>query len=186
MPERISQAGRPADTAWQQTGGHPDGMVQLRDQQEDTLYFAAPRKFLGNMAPAYGRQLSFDFSAQPGTSTDQPYTDPDIILQGAGQILVIDAIPPTPTTWTLVQLRLNETAGWKQGSLDGPAATRQQIRTLFLSVYIGYDHPNGAYGFMKHPVHRPPSVGSPTASCWGRNPSRCSSPGCPSSYLPPA
>jgi len=105
-------------------------MVHHQDQRDDTFYFAAPRKFLGDAAAAYGRQLSFDLRAVPGAPDDTPFDDPDIILRGAGQILVIDASPPAPTAWTRVQVRLNETAGWKRDALDGQAATRQQIQAV--------------------------------------------------------
>jgi uncharacterized RDD family membrane protein YckC len=124
---QIRVGTRLTDAAWAQSGGNPGGMLQHRDQTGGAFYFAAPDAFLRDVAAAYGRQLSFDLRVIPNPPDDTPFDSPDVVLQGAGQTLVIDAVPPAPTAWTRVQVRLNETAGWKQGALDGGPATRQQI-----------------------------------------------------------
>jgi uncharacterized RDD family membrane protein YckC len=130
VAERIRLATRPGDSRWIPSGGNPDGMLQFNDAWNDVFYFVAPRRFLGDVKAYYGGLLSFDFWVSPIEPASEPYDTADIILQGAGETLVIQVGRTVPDAWTRVGVRLDEAAGWKVDSSDGQPASRQQLRLV--------------------------------------------------------
>ncbi len=101
--------------AWNSTGGNPGGYISATDPSGLWFWFAAPVKFLGNQAAAFGSSLEYDLFVNP---TDGGFL-PVVILTGAGQRLFFQGNSPTtafasntvpivPTGW-----RLND---WQSGA----------------------------------------------------------------------
>jgi hypothetical protein len=78
-----------ATPAYQSTGGNPGGTIQVTDQVVGGVwYYSAPDKFLNDKSVAYNQALSFDLW-QNGSGPQ--FEASDVVLQGAGLTLTIDA-----------------------------------------------------------------------------------------------
>jgi hypothetical protein len=110
---------------YQATGGNPGGYVSATDQTDDTTWFwSAPAKFLGNKSAAYGGVLRFDLRQD---SIDAQFQEYDVILDGAGLRLVLEATYTPRTSWTSYIVILDERAGWfKDGTNNPPTAGEMQ------------------------------------------------------------
>ena len=115
------------------TGGNPGGHIYTDDVlQGIKFYFNAPPKFLGNASVAYKKNLTFDMrqSARDAIQTN----DLDVILEGAGLRLVFDTSRNPPRTWFSYNVPLDETAGWRKGSLSGPRPTAAEMQAVLGSL----------------------------------------------------
>jgi hypothetical protein len=113
---------------WSNTDGYAGGYLKGVDQQLDSVwYFSAPPKFLGDKSAAYGQTLDYVIR-QTAKNPDVPGY-PDVVLRGGGLVLAL-AYPPPGTNWTPVSVRLDETGGWRVGTLEGPAPTAAQMKAV--------------------------------------------------------
>lgn len=109
------------------TDGNPAGSIRLTDPNGDWTYFRAPGKFLGNMSSYSGGTLSFDTRA---VSTATVANEAEVVLRGAGLVLVHESISSLSTSWTSLSVSL--TAGnWRvSDTFAGPLATQAQINAV--------------------------------------------------------
>lgn len=107
------------------TGGN--GYIHGTDQTTGGVwYWLAPTKFNGDNS-AY-QTLSFDLRMR---GSGPLFESSDVILEGAGTSLHYDfAMVPANTSWTSYSVALNDTAGWRVGSLSGAFATQAQILSV--------------------------------------------------------
>ena len=112
------------------TGGTDDGYVFANDVGQGIIWnFNAPAKFLGDQSAFVGGMLSWDLIqiSTPGSDIDD---QPDVVLVGAGQTLVIDAGASPATTWTPYSVSLSTASDWRVDTLGGAAATDAQIAAV--------------------------------------------------------
>ena len=104
-----------------------NGYINGTDQTVGGVwYWLAPTKFNGDNS-AY-QTLSFDLRMR---GSGPLFESSDVILEGAGTSLHYDfAMVPANTSWTSYSVALNETAGWRFGSLSGAFATQAQILSV--------------------------------------------------------
>ncbi|MGE0385108.1 MAG: laminin B domain-containing protein [Gammaproteobacteria bacterium] len=110
---------------WLAAGGNPGGTIEVDDSTTGGVwYFEAPSKFKGDQSLAHGRTLSFDLY-QRGSGPQ--FERADVILQGAGLILELDAGPsPLPLeTWQSYSVLLAAASGWTVAG--GAAASDAQM-----------------------------------------------------------
>ncbi len=118
-----------ATTDWRPAGGNPGGFAHwVDDPAGDYAYWTAASTYLGDKFYFYGGTLSYDIK-----NSAADFTAPDIKLTGDGLTLVIARGQPG-TDWTHFSAKLDETAGWKVGTLSGPAATSSQILDVLGSL----------------------------------------------------
>lgn len=115
---------------WLNTGGLPGGYIFDTDAAAGTSWFwSAPPTWLGNQSLAFGGALQFDLLVNRGGGT--PLNGPDVMLLGAGRILVFDAPGAPVEGWSSMRVTLNEVSGWRVNDVNGPMATRDNlIQTL--------------------------------------------------------
>lgn len=104
-----------------------DGYIHGTDKTIGGVwYWQAPTKFNGDNS-AY-QTLSFDLRMR---GSGPLFDDSDVILSGAGLNLHYDfATVPVDASWTSYSVALNDTAGWRVGSLSGAFATQAQILSV--------------------------------------------------------
>ena len=115
------------------SGGNPGGFIRGFDQTVGgTWYWQAPAKFLGDRSASFGQPLTFDLRMRgSGTLFDSS----DVTLTGGGLTLHADLSPiPQDIAWTGYTVRLNDTGGWKVGTLTGPPATGPQIQQVLANL----------------------------------------------------
>ncbi|MEO0716785.1 MAG: laminin B domain-containing protein, partial [Planctomycetota bacterium] len=102
---------------WSATGGSTgetdDGYVFANDAGQGIIWnFDAPVKFLGDQSEFAGGMLSWDLIqiSTPGSDIDD---QPDVILKGAGLVLVVEAGASPAGTWTSYDVALSEAGGWR-------------------------------------------------------------------------
>ncbi|MEO8038992.1 MAG: laminin B domain-containing protein [Betaproteobacteria bacterium] len=108
-------------------GGNPGGNISAADPSDQSFFFQAPGKFLGNLGAYYGGSLAFDQRVIP--ATPEWRDDPDVILGGNGLQLLFRGASNPDTNWTSFSVALNESA-WHLGTLDGTAPTEAQFRSV--------------------------------------------------------
>lgn len=105
----------------------------MEDPSTNLWFWQAPAKFLGDKSAAYGTSLEYDLKQLYASGTPLT-TYPDVILAGAGMVLVTDAGPNPLTTWTHYTVPLTETSGWRITSLAGPVPTKEQFQAVLASL----------------------------------------------------
>ncbi len=114
------------------TGGNPGGHIAANDEMGDiTWFFKAPSKYHGDFSAALGSTLTFDLKQ---SSLSSQFDLHDVRLTGVALSISFDTRSNPGTDWTSYTIRLDETAGWRVGSLDGPAATRSDILTVLADL----------------------------------------------------
>jgi alkaline phosphatase D len=110
-------------------GGNPGGYIQGADAVlNNTWYFNAPAKFLGNVSAAYGGALTFDQRANGFFNA--PFNWDDIVLTSPALTLFFDITAPMPQIipWTSYSVPLAEGPGWSLGGLGtGGMPTQAQF-----------------------------------------------------------
>ncbi len=115
------------------TGGNPDGHIYSNDGlQGIKYYYNAPAKFLGNVSSAYQGHLTFDMRQNLVNRGET--NDKDVILEGAGLILVYDTPRNPPNLWFTYDVPLVETSGWRKGSLTGPPPSATEMQAVLGSL----------------------------------------------------
>lgn len=109
-------------------GGRTGGFVSAKDDVAGgTWYWRAPAAYRGNRTSFYGGQLAFSLRQ---SSLERQFDDPDVMLRG-GDVTLVLALPRHPgLNWTPYTVGLDERAGWRVGSLTGPAASAAQLRAV--------------------------------------------------------
>ena len=115
------------------TGGNPDGYAHGTDLTVGGVwYWQAPAKFLGDRSLSFQQPLSFDLRMR---GSGPLFDAPDVTLIGGGLTLQADLSPvPQNVPWTSYSIRLDETGGWKLGTLAGADATNAQIQDVLGSL----------------------------------------------------
>lgn len=123
------------DAVWVSTGGNPGGYIQVTDQSTGgTWHFVAPAKFLGNKCDAYDAFLRYDQITNDTTDEDLYGNRPDVVLFGAGLVLVFENDENPNLEWTHYDVHLRENAGWRLNSITGPVPTEAQFRTVLADL----------------------------------------------------
>jgi hypothetical protein len=108
------------------TGGNPGGYIRGTDAVlNNTWYFDAPAKFLGNASASYGFTLTFDQRANGFGNA--PFDWDDVVLTSPGLSLFYDITAPMPQigAWTGYSVPLSEGPGWSLGSLGAGGVPTQ-------------------------------------------------------------
>lgn len=130
---------------WKASGGNPAGYAEAVEQDGgDTWYWAAPAKFLGNMAAAYGGALRFDLRQ---SSIDDPFDAPDLVLEGNGLTLFYETAHDPDAVWTSYSVILQEEVGWRRGGEAPEPATAADMRAVLANLtalHIRGEFQNGA------------------------------------------
>ncbi|MBL7860947.1 MAG: VCBS repeat-containing protein, partial [Cyclobacteriaceae bacterium] len=112
------------------TGGNPGGYVAATKTSSSQPYFwTSPSKFGGNIAYfCYGQDLSFDLQVDHVATVHGAAGDVQIKAP-SGSILALNlaTFPAQAPAWSNFTVRLDETAGWRVGSIGGPVATKAQM-----------------------------------------------------------
>ncbi len=150
------------------SGGNPGGYISSTDPSSNDFRFAAPAKFLGNQAAAYGGSLQLDMFDQ-----SQPTVSSYLVtLTGAGLRLYSPYVNPPNTTFTSYTVLLTP-SGWLLNDLgSGMQPTVTQMQTVLGSLdglYIEGDwHFGGDFSGLDNVILNagvpPPSV--PEPSTW--------------------
>ncbi len=110
--------------------GRPGGYIRIQDTSNETWYWSAPGKFLGDRSRAYGRLLSFDLSQ---SVTDHQFDAHDVILRGAGISLYYEARYNPLAGWTNYQVPLVAGNLWRNDE-TGELATESELRAVLASL----------------------------------------------------
>lgn len=123
----VSTLGYFGDPTWLATGGNPGGFIYAVDPDTGAFGFAAPAKFLGPVAGAYGDTLSFDIAA---------YNTPEaatgwVGIAGSGLTFVcqFDAPGTVYPDWHNRSVLFLETAGWYDPDTLLPPS-QEQLKTV--------------------------------------------------------
>jgi len=107
--------------------GSPPGSIRLSDPNNHWTYFRAPSKFLGDMSAYVGGTLSFDSRAVVGGSTAN---EAEVVLMGAGLVLLHEALSTLPSAWTTLSVPLSE-GNWRVAdTFNGALANDAQIAAV--------------------------------------------------------
>lgn len=146
--------------------GSDGGFIQSTDTDSaNPWYWVAPSKFLGNRAAAYGGRLQFRIwqSYTTGASTGGV---PDVVLE-AGVNRLVCTIPPLGNFWNDCSVLLTESAGWRYGTLTGPAPDASMVKYVLgnlTAVRIRGDYRRGSeIGGLDSVVMELPSIPPPAA-----------------------
>ncbi|NBC32836.1 MAG: hypothetical protein GVY13_09205 [Alphaproteobacteria bacterium] len=109
-------------------GGNPGGFIRAVDAGMDQFwFFETGDLFPGDRSGFIGGILSFDLR-QNTTANQRDFTD--VVLIGDGRLLAFDTATNPGTDWTSYEIELSADAGWRVGSIDGPAATPELFATV--------------------------------------------------------
>ena len=133
-----------ATPAYHPTGGNPGGYISSTDEAAgDTWYWVAPAKFLGNKSAAYGGVLRYDLRQNPNDSEFAAY---DVILEGAGLRVVLEATYAPYASWTSYIVVLDPRAGWfKDDGIGNPptAGEMQAVLADLTALHIRGEYRDG-------------------------------------------
>jgi gliding motility-associated-like protein len=124
----------------QVTGGNPNGFVSVAPPTAGgsvntsfTWYWNAPNTFFGNYDFSYGSNLKLDLQ-QSVAGTDN--TQSDIIIYSGSNTLHFNFAnkPAVSPAWTSYTVALDETAGWRWGSVGGALALKAQIKIVLANI----------------------------------------------------
>jgi gliding motility-associated-like protein len=122
------------------TAGNPDGHISVDllttspSSASTDRYFDAPAKFLGNKSLSYNQNLTFDLQqSQAGANAANAM----VVITGGGTSIYypLGSLPfPGTSSWSSYPILLNETAGWKTGSVGGLATTLNEMKTVLSNI----------------------------------------------------
>ncbi|NLU20763.1 MAG: hypothetical protein GXW89_08765 [Phycisphaerae bacterium] len=114
------------------TAGSPGGHIS--SQGDNTWYWTAPAKFLGNLSNAYGRTLEFDVNHEiPNDNPNCLSAEGLVVLSGEGLSIYANGPYRPEATWTRYVFRLDETADWRN-SADHERVTAAQMQQVLSNV----------------------------------------------------
>lgn len=120
----------PVAPTWNESGGTPGGNISFADVYGVEFYFDAPQPFLGNQLDKYNGELYWALRNDPSGALDAA----DVVLIGAGLVLVNYDPPQATDQWGTYWVILRETAGWHVGSRSGRQPTRQEFQSVLASL----------------------------------------------------
>jgi len=129
---------------WNATGGNTDGYAAGTDDNW-TMFFSAPGKFLGNKVAAYGGTLSYDLKEFSSGSWNSG--EPALILVGDGKTLYHDQVSHPSTQWTSYDILLASTSDWHLNSDTGVAPTVEEMEAVLGSIDAMYIFADWIYGY---------------------------------------
>lgn len=123
------------NATWVANGGNPGGFIRATDLSTGgTWHFVAPSRFTGNKCDAYGNYLRYDQITSDTTNEDLYGDLPDVVLFGAGLVLVYENDENPNLTWTHYDVLLREDAGWRLNSITGAVPTEAQFRAVLADL----------------------------------------------------
>jgi hypothetical protein len=126
----------PQTVNYNATGGNPGGYISVMFPGGQPGYWNAPAKFLGDQClSSYGLNLKFDLQFSSITSLQHSGNGDVILKSGSTSILInLPSFPALAPSWTSYTIKLDDTAGWKYGSIGGAVATADQIKTVLSNL----------------------------------------------------
>ena len=132
--------GTTATVNFQSSGGNPDGFISAAPPTAGgtvntsfAWYWNAPAKFFGDFDFSYGSNFKVDLQ-QSVAGTDN--TVSDIIIYSGGNSIHFNfpTKPAVSPAWTSYSIALDETAGWRWGSVGGALALKPQIKIILANI----------------------------------------------------
>jgi alkaline phosphatase D len=130
--------------SWRATGGNAGGYAVGKDD-DWTMFFAAPEKFLGNKVAAYGGSLSYDLKEDSSGTWNSG--DPSLILVGADMTLYHDPVLHPSTNWTNYTIGLTSASDWHLNSDTGSIPTESEMKEVLSSLDSMYIFTDWVYGY---------------------------------------
>ncbi|MBI1768564.1 MAG: VCBS repeat-containing protein [Bacteroidetes bacterium] len=137
----VVSAGQSYAPTYNATGGNPGGYLSVDLSSSlptpyyfyADRYFGAPAKFLGNKSFSYNQNLTFDLQQTQNGSDNSAAL---VVIMGGGLSIYYNPASSFPSTssWSSYTVLLKETAGWKTGSLAGPATTLNEMKTALSNI----------------------------------------------------
>ena len=137
----------PYDPSWISKPGPAQGSIYHVDTPENSFYFSAPDKFLGDVSWSYGSLLSYELRSGTGPTGDT-YSEAELILTGANQkVLVAHTYAHPIERWQTNYAFIHEIF-WNKDNFDGPNPTATELLEVLSNVqslcirgeyYVGYD-----------------------------------------------
>lgn len=145
----------PYNPSWISKAGPTQGSIYHLDTPENSFYFSAPAKFLGDLTWSYNSLLTYDLRS--GTDpTGNWYSEADVILTGANNVVLVAHTFPFPErTWNTSPLLMAESY-WRVGNFNGPKPTITQFLEVLSSVrslWIRGEYYNGFDSVYLDNVH---------------------------------
>ncbi len=113
------------------SNGNPGGYVSVTYSSNTTSVsesWFAPAKFLGShLVRSFGENFRFDLQQSPAGTVSPNKGDVRIENGGVAIVFSLPVKPAVAPAWSSYTIKLDETGGWRLGSLTGAAATRTQI-----------------------------------------------------------
>ncbi len=103
------------------------GFISAKDPSNNTFFFTAPGKFLGDQSAMYGGLLKYDLKLDP--ATPQWTGDPDVVLISDSGVLVYDIGNEPGTSFSTRVVPWSE-GGWRIGSLGGAQVSAAQFQNV--------------------------------------------------------
>ncbi len=137
----------PYDPSWISKPGPAQGSIYHVDTPENSFYFSAPDKFLGDVSWSYGSLLSYELRSGTGPTGDT-YSEAELILTGANhKVLVAHTYAHPIERWQTNYAFIHEFF-WNKDNFDGPNPTATELLEVLTNVkslwirgeyYVGYD-----------------------------------------------
>jgi Laminin B (Domain IV)/IPT/TIG domain len=137
--------GTVAPTSYQSSNGNPGGFMNASPPTTGgstntsmTWYWLAPLKFLGKADWSYRAVMTFDLQ-QSVAGTDNSQSDIIIVGPSSKSIHLRFADKPAVSpAWRSYSIALDETAGWRNGSVGGTVALKFQIKEVLSNITAIY------------------------------------------------
>jgi len=117
----------PLAVTYSANNGNPGGFISAKDPSNNTFFFTAPGKFLGDQSAMYGGLLKYDLKLDP--ATPQWTGDPDVVLISDSGVLVYDIGNEPGSSFSTRVVPWSE-AGWRVGSLGGAQVSAGQFQNV--------------------------------------------------------
>ena len=118
-------------------GGNPGGYISLAYSSNTSFEqsWIAPGKFRGNQV-ARSLGMNLQFALQQSAAGTSSFNNGEVRIEGGGTSIVFSLTPKPAVSplWNAYSLRLDETQGWRVGSLTGPLATRTEIIQVLSNI----------------------------------------------------
>jgi gliding motility-associated-like protein len=133
-------SGTAGTSVYSGSGGNPGGFVSASPPSAGgtinislAWYWIAPPKFFGDYDFSYGANFNVDLQ-QSVAGTDN--TQSDIIIYNGSNTIHFNfpTKPAVSPAWSTYSIALDETAGWRWGSVAGPLALKAQIKIVLANI----------------------------------------------------
>lgn len=130
----LSNNGAASKPTLMKEGGNPAGHLCGKDEGDgDVWYFVAPQKYLGDVALALGKRLTFDL--KQGSIYNQ-VRGRDVVLNGGGLAVTWYFRFAPGLDWTPYSVRLDGSSNWRIDTPEGngSAATEEELRIVLADL----------------------------------------------------